>query len=169
MFCGADCRGSAIICFACARHPASSGSTSGSSSASALCYFILWYHAYTGIIINRRSGITSHTSHGHKTGTRSMQPVHIPVYCYKLTTAVVPCHLFSTNLLPCLVRCFSVFWPFKHKTPESQCITDIDWAYRWTALCLEAQVNAALYQANSRLYFAIRRLGSMPYWFRLGN
>ena len=27
------------------------------------------------IIINRRSGITSHTSHGHKTGTRSMQPV----------------------------------------------------------------------------------------------
>ena len=26
-------------------------------------------------IINRRSGITSHTSHGHKTGTRSMQPV----------------------------------------------------------------------------------------------
>ena len=27
------------------------------------------------IIINRRSGITSHTSHSHKTGTRSMQPV----------------------------------------------------------------------------------------------
>ena len=27
------------------------------------------------IIINRRSGITSHTSHGHQTGTRSMQPV----------------------------------------------------------------------------------------------
>ena len=27
------------------------------------------------IIINRRSGITSHTSHGHKTWTRSMQPV----------------------------------------------------------------------------------------------
>ena len=27
------------------------------------------------IIINRRSRITSHTSHGHKTGTRSMQPV----------------------------------------------------------------------------------------------
>ena len=27
------------------------------------------------IIINRRSGITSHTSHGYKTGTRSMQPV----------------------------------------------------------------------------------------------
>ena len=27
------------------------------------------------IIINRRSGITSHTFHGHKTGTRSMQPV----------------------------------------------------------------------------------------------
>ena len=27
------------------------------------------------IIINRRSGNTSHTSHGHKTGTRSMQPV----------------------------------------------------------------------------------------------
>ena len=26
------------------------------------------------IIINRRSGIASHTSHGHKTGTRSMQP-----------------------------------------------------------------------------------------------
>ena len=27
------------------------------------------------IIINRHSGIISHTSHGHKTGTRSMQPV----------------------------------------------------------------------------------------------
>ena len=27
------------------------------------------------IVINRRSAITSHTSHGHQTGTRSMQPV----------------------------------------------------------------------------------------------
>ena len=33
-----------------------------------------WY-AFIIIIINRRSGITSHTSHGHKTGSRSMQPV----------------------------------------------------------------------------------------------
>ena len=32
------------------------------------------------IIIDRRSGITSHTSHGHKTWTRSMQPV---VYRWK--------------------------------------------------------------------------------------
>ena len=33
------------------------------------------YVIITIIIINRRSGITSHTSHGHTTGTRSMQPV----------------------------------------------------------------------------------------------
>ena len=32
-------------------------------------------HIIIIIIINRRSGVTSHTSHGHKTGTRSMQPV----------------------------------------------------------------------------------------------
>ena len=32
-------------------------------------------YIYIIIIIIRRSGITSHTSHGHKTGTRSMQPV----------------------------------------------------------------------------------------------
>ena len=59
--------------------------------SAALCCTMLHYHCCTMlhyaalcslhiyiiiiIIINRRSGITSHTSHGHKTGTRSMQPV----------------------------------------------------------------------------------------------
>ena len=38
-------------------------------------YDVMWITIIIIIIINRRSGITSHTSHGHKTGTRSMQPV----------------------------------------------------------------------------------------------
>ena len=40
-----------------------------------LCNCVYIIYLYRHIIINRRSGITSHTSHGHKTGTRSMQPV----------------------------------------------------------------------------------------------
>ena len=58
-----------------------------------LCVFVAgWRHALRsewpfiiiiiyGIIItiNRRSGITSHTSHGRKTGTRSMQGIRYTI------------------------------------------------------------------------------------------